>query len=1047
MTSAPTEKKVNSGSLLVCERFFTRHDGQCTIKCHKCGKVGHKARYSKEKSVATSANAQPILTCYDCGEQDNIQGNVNSAGPVKLQDAIKLANTVVDQKVCVFVARQVQNKRRLENNPRDNHVQQPPHNKQNVAKAYTARPGKKENMLVAYHRETSVSCTILDCTLQIAKIAKGLVTWLRIVGLPMLQEIKGPWWQIKRPLLLAMNVGSKGGDTIIQSCTLNLLNHPFNIDLIPVELGSFDVIIGMDWLLKYHVVIICDDKIVCISYGDEILIIQGDGSNHRSESRLNIISFTKTQKYMQKGCHVFLAHITEKKTKEKSEDKRLKDVPIVRDFLEVFSEDFPGVPGAAPVARAPYRLAPSGMKDLSEQLKELFDKGVIRASSSPWGAPALIVKKKDGSFRMCIDYQELNKLTVNNRYPLPRIDDLFDQLQRSSVYSKIDLNSLWTLRVSSYAIWFNERTDRIHGPYESGLAGYYRRFIEGFPKIAKPMTKLTQKKVKFEWGDKQEDQGVMPFLPPQLRGWEECASDSKARKMLFAAILSICASSSKKISIYNEEMIVARCFIGFIIFSRKSLGKTFKETLDGRIQAIQEESQQFLNPSEVVPLESNKQRLLRISLRICGTVVESLPMARSAPKCEKTVQALLCQNLNVKSATLPNATSSCRIRLQDDLVTGFHFSMSERFVPGSTLKASIAAFQLLKQKLCSAPILALPEGSKDFIVYCDASNKGLGAVLMQRENVISYASRQLKIHEKNYTTHDLELGAVVFALKIWRHYLYGTKCTMFTDHKSLQHILVKKELNMGQRRWLELLSDYDCDVHYHPGKANVVADTLSRKERKPPLRVQALVMIIGLDLPRQKLECPNRSKKTREHQEGRCWKYKYMLKGCHVLLAHVITKKTEDKSEGKRLEDVPIVQDFLKVVHFGKRGRLNPRYVRLFKVLDKFRAVAYKLELPQELRRIHHTFHVSSLKKCYADEPLAVPFGGLHIDDKLYFVKEPVEVIDCEIKKLKQSFILIIKVRWNSRRGPEFTWERENQFQKKYLHLFTKTASSSSAAS
>nr|GFC37892.1 putative reverse transcriptase domain-containing protein [Tanacetum cinerariifolium] len=148
-----------------------------------------------------------------------------------------------------------------------------------------------------------------------------------------------------------------------------------------------------------------------------------------------------------------------------------------------------------------------------------------------------------------------------------------------------------------------------------------------------------------------------------------------------------------------------------------------------------------------------------------------------------------------------------------------------------------ATFQLLKQKLCSAPILALPEGSEDFIVYCDASNKGMGAMLMQREKVISYASCQLKIHEKNYTTHKLELGAVVSALKTWRHYLYGTKCTVFTDHKSLQHILVQKELNMGQRRWLELLSDYDCGIHYHPGKANVVADALSRNEREPPLRV------------------------------------------------------------------------------------------------------------------------------------------------------------------------------------------------------------------
>ncbi|GJS83372.1 putative reverse transcriptase domain-containing protein [Tanacetum coccineum] len=172
-----------------------------------------------------------------------------------------------------------------------------------------------------------------------------------------------------------------------------------------------------------------------------------------------------------------------------------------------------------------------------------------------------------------------------------------------------------------------------------------------------------------------------------------------------------------------------------------------------------------------------------------------------------------------------------------------------------------AAFQLLKQKLCSAPILALPEGSEDFIAYCDASKKGLGAVLMQREKVISYASRQLKIHEKNYTTHDLELGAVVFALKIWRHYLYGTKCTVFTDHKSLQHILDQKELNMRQRRWLELLSDYDCDIRYHPGKANVVADALSRKEREPPLRVRALVMTISLDLPKQILNAQTEARR------------------------------------------------------------------------------------------------------------------------------------------------------------------------------------------
>nr|GEU95475.1 putative reverse transcriptase domain-containing protein [Tanacetum cinerariifolium] len=159
------------------------------------------------------------------------------------------------------------------------------------------------------------------------------------------------------------------------------------------------------------------------------------------------------------------------------------------------------------------------------------------------------------------------------------------------------------------------------------------------------------------------------------------------------------------------------------------------------------------------------------------------------------------------------------------------------------------AFQTLKKKLCSALILALPEGSKNFMVYCEASHKGLGAVLMQKKKVIAYASRQLKIHEKNYTT--LKLGVVVFALKMWRHYLYGTKCIVFTDHKSLQHILDQKELNMRQRRWLEMLSDYDCELCYHLGKANVVADVLSRKSRPKPLRVQALIWKISLNLPIQ----------------------------------------------------------------------------------------------------------------------------------------------------------------------------------------------------
>ncbi|GJR85901.1 putative reverse transcriptase domain-containing protein [Tanacetum coccineum] len=194
------------------------------------------------------------------------------------------------------------------------------------------------------------------------------------------------------------------------------------------EIGSFDVIVGMDWLAKYHVVIDCAEKIVHIPWGNETLIIHGDRSNQGNGTHLNIILCTKTHKYLLKGHHVFLAHVTTKEIKEKSGEKRLEDVPIIRDFPKVFLEDFPGLPptqqvefqidllpGAVPVAREPYRLAPSEMKELSKQLQELFDKGFIRPSSSPWGAPVLFVKKKDGSFWMCIEYRELSKLTLRVR--------------------------------------------------------------------------------------------------------------------------------------------------------------------------------------------------------------------------------------------------------------------------------------------------------------------------------------------------------------------------------------------------------------------------------------------------------------------------------------------------------------------------------------------------------------------------------------------------------------------------------------------------------
>nr|GEU55459.1 putative reverse transcriptase domain-containing protein [Tanacetum cinerariifolium] len=247
---------------------------------------------------------------------------------------------------------------------------------------------------------------------------------------------------------------------VLKGCTINLVGHLFKIDLMPIELGTFDVIIGMDWLVEQDAVIMYGKKVVHVPYKNKTLVVEGN----RGTSRLKVISCIKARKFIERGSQLFVAHITKKEPQE----KRI-DVPMIRDFPEVFPDDLSGlpppwqvelridlVPRAVPVARAPYRLAPLEMKELAKQLQELSEKGFIqlakqlqelsekgfiRPSSSPWGALVLFVKKKDGSFCMCIDYIELNKLTVKNRYPLPRIDDLFDQLQGSSVYSKIELRT------------------------------------------------------------------------------------------------------------------------------------------------------------------------------------------------------------------------------------------------------------------------------------------------------------------------------------------------------------------------------------------------------------------------------------------------------------------------------------------------------------------------------------------------------------------------------------------------------------------------------
>ncbi|GJR96411.1 reverse transcriptase domain-containing protein [Tanacetum coccineum] len=816
-TAGNNERNPYNGPLPFCNKCKLHHEGPCTVRCGKCNKVGHLTQDCKDITgvIAQSLKDQNLR---------NKAGNKNGVGEARGKAYVLGGG---------------------EANPDSNVVKGTFLLNNHYASMIFDSGADRSFMSTTFSTLLDITPDTLDVS-YVVELADGRISETNI---------------------------------ILRGCTLGLLGHPFNIDLMPVELGSFDVIIGMDWLANHHAVIICDEKIVRIPFGDEVLIVQGDRDGKGEKSKLSIISFTKTQKYIERGCLIFLAQVTKKEIENESEEKQLEDV-----------------------------------------------------------------------------------LT----------------LQGSRVYSKIDLRS-----------------------------GYHQIRVRE-EDITKTAFRTCYGHYEFQ---------VMPFGLTN-------------------------APASKEEHAEHVKLIL-----------------------------------EFLKKEELYAKFS---------------------------KCE---------------------------------------------------------FWLSKVQFLGHVI----------------NSKGIHVDPAKIESIKDWASPKTPTEIRQF----LELGAVVFALKMWRHYLYGTKCVVFTDHKSLQHILDQKELNMRQRRWLELLSDYDCEIRYHPGKANVVADALSRKERIKPLRVRALVLTIGLNLPVQILEAQVEARKEENYGtedlcgmikkleqradgtlclNGRSWIpcRDRLTKSAHFLpmketdsikkltrqyLKEVVSRhgvpvliisgrdskftshfwKLLNKALGwdrhlhlvefsynnsyhtsiktalfealydrkcrspicwaevgdaqltvpeivhettekiiqikKRIQAIrdrqksyadrrrkPLefevgdkvilkVSLWKRVIRFGKRGKLNPRYIGPFKILDRVGTLAYRLELPEKLSRVHSTFYVSNLKKCFVDEPLAISLDDIQIDDKLNFIEEPVEIMDQEVKWLKQIRITIMNVHWNSRRGPKFTWEREDQLKKKYPHL------------
>jgi hypothetical protein len=453
---------------------------------------------------------------------------------------------------------------------------------------------------------------------------------------------------------------------------------------------------------------------------------------------------------------------------------KLEDIPIVCHYSDVFSEitglppdrevkfSVDLVPGTQPIHKAPYRMAPTELRELKEQLQELLGRGFICPSVSPWGAPVLFVKKKDGSMRMCIDYRELNRVIIKNKYPLPRIDDLFDQLKGASVFSKIDL-----------------------------FSGYHQLRVreEDIPKTA----------IRTRYG--HYEFLVMPF------GLTNAPS-------VFMDLMN------RVFHEYLDSFVVV--FIDDILVYSADYAKH-----EGHLKIVMEKLR-----DERLFTKFKKCEFWLEEVSFLGHVVNKNGLAVDPAKVQAVVDWEMPTIVREIRSFLGLAGYYRRFIAGFSSLSGPLTALTKKNAPFVWCDKCEASFQELKHRLVTAPVLTLPMESVGYVVYTDASKKGLGCVLMQQVRVVAYASRQLKEHEKNYIIHDLELAAVVHALKIWRHYLYGEKCEIHTDHQSLKYIFTQRDLNMRQRRWLEVLKDYDSQMFYHLAKANVVADALSRKYRE-----------------------------------------------------------------------------------------------------------------------------------------------------------------------------------------------------------------------
>jgi hypothetical protein len=512
-----------------------------------------------------------------------------------------------------------------------------------------------------------------------------------------------PFSMLKSRTIVSSPRGDMHARHVCPKVNILIRGVEFIVNLIVLESKGIDVILGMDWLSKHKGMINYANKAVRLttSSGKEVeFVVENLVTDKVASNR------------------IVLNHLDAAST---------LDIRTVSKFLDVFPEELPGmppnheielVPGTAPIFKRPYRMTTNQLAELKEQLQELLDKGYIRPSASPWGAPVIFVLKKDGTQRMCIDYRPLSEVTIKNKYPLPRIDDLFDQLKGACVFSKIDLRSGYhQLKIRATNITKIAFITR-YGLYE------YTVMLFGLTNAPAYFMYLMNK-VFMEYLDKFMVVFINDIL---IFSKNEGDHDEHLRVVLQKLRENQLYAKLSKYEFWLKEV----SFLGHIIS-------------EGGI---------FVDPSKVKDVFSWKTPQNVSDIRsFLGLAGYYRRFIEGFSKISKPTTELLAK------------------------VNTFEWMARHE-----------TSFQELKKRLTTAPVLTMPNIEKPFSIYCDASGQGFGCVLMQEGHVVAYASRQLRKHKEKYPTHDLELAAVVHALKIWRHYIIGKRCEVYSDHKSLKYI-------------------------------------------------------------------------------------------------------------------------------------------------------------------------------------------------------------------------------------------------------------------